>query len=86
MGVDWGDYEAFDGGVWGSLRELSRPEARAAFQRLMAAKPERIDELRRLLENNGVELSSSSSGLQALDDWFRREVEGDPAVSRLRPI
>ncbi|MFF1820703.1 hypothetical protein ACFVWG_25580 [Kribbella sp. NPDC058245] len=61
-------------------------EAQAAFQRLMAAKSERIDELRRLLENNGVELSSSSAGLQALNDWFRSEVEGDPAVSRLRPI
>ncbi|MFF1820697.1 hypothetical protein ACFVWG_25550 [Kribbella sp. NPDC058245] len=86
MSVNWDGYKPFDPGVSGPLNELTRREARAAFERLMAAKSERIDELRRLLANNGVELSSSAPGLQALNDWFRSEVEGDPAVSRLRPI
>ncbi|MEU4395901.1 hypothetical protein [Kribbella sp. NPDC023855] len=86
MSVNWDDYKPFDPGVSRPLHELTMREARAAFQRLMAAKSERIEELRRLLENNGVELSSSADGLQAINDWFRGEVEGNPAQSRLHPI
>lgn len=50
----------------------------------MAAKPERVAELRRLLDANGVALTSDDADLQSLNDWFREEVEGDPATGRLR--
>ena len=38
MSVDWADYVPFDPGVDRPLHEVSRREARAAFQRLMAFK------------------------------------------------
>jgi hypothetical protein len=52
----------------------------------MAAKGERIDELRRLLASNGVVLSSDDEGLQRLNDWFRAEVEGGQTPGRLRSV
>lgn len=86
MSVHWGEYAPFDPGVTRPLHEVSRHEARAAFQRLMAAKAERIAELERLLLLNGVALSSDDDGLQRLNDWFRSEVEGDPITGRLLPL
>ena len=82
----WGDYQPFDPGVWGPAHELSPDEARQAFERLMAAKNDRIDLLRELLADNGVPLSCDDVEVQALNDWFAREVEidaNDP--TRLRP-
>jgi hypothetical protein len=86
MSVDWGNYVPFDPGVTRPLHEVTRREARAAFQLLKTAKTERIAELRRLLDGNGVPLTSDDTELQTLNDWFRHEVEGDPATGRLRPI
>jgi hypothetical protein len=76
--VDWGEYQQFDPGVFGPLRELPRREARGAFNKLMAEKEERINALRDLLRRNGVELGSSDSSLQDLNDWFHAEVRADP--------
>lgn len=84
MSMEWGEYSPFDPGITQPLHEVSKNEARAAFKRLMAAKPERVAELRRLLDANGVALTSDDAGLQSLNDWFREEVEGDPATGRLR--
>jgi hypothetical protein len=87
MSVDWGDYESFDPGVSVPLHELPKREAKAAFDRLMAAKDARIDALRGLLKRNGIELGTSDDALQDLNDWFRSEVEADPNnAGRLRPI
>ncbi|TDO55247.1 hypothetical protein EV651_115211 [Kribbella sp. VKM Ac-2571] len=86
MSVNWGDYSPFDPGVTRPLHEVTRREARAAFMRLMDAKHERISELRRLLEGNGVVLASDDAGLQLANDWFRREVEGVPETGRLRNL
>jgi len=85
MTVTLGDYAPFDPGVSRPLHEVTKREARAAFDRLMAAKDDRIAELRRLLSLNGVDLCSSDKGLQELNDWFRREVEGDQRSGRLLP-
>ncbi len=85
MSVVWGDYEPFRPGIARPLHELARREARAAFQRLMTAKAERIDELRELMKRNGILLSADDEGLQNLNDWFRAEVEGNPVTGRLHP-
>ena len=86
MSVDWADYVPFDPGVDRPLHEVSRREARAAFQRLMAFKAARIDVVRQLLERNGVTLGSTDTQLQSLNDWFRAEVKGDLTTGRLLPL
>lgn len=87
MTVEWDEYSPYVPEVAKPLHEATRPEARAAFKQLMAAKDERIAELRRLLRRNGIELRSSDEGLQQVNDWFRTEVEPDPHnPARLRPL
>ena len=79
MSVDWGSYQLYRLGAVGSFQDLPRVEARAEFARIMAAKGQRIEMLRGLLKSNGVELASSADGIQNLNDWFRHNVEHDPA-------
>jgi hypothetical protein len=86
MSVDWADYVPFDPGVDRPLSEATRREARAAFQRLMASKEARIEEVRGLLARNGVTLGSDNAQLQSLNDWFRAEVKGDLTSGRLLPL
>lgn len=78
MSIDWDDYEVYQPGRDRPPWERSRSEARSEFERLMAAKGERIEMLRRLLAANGVELDGSDRGVQALNDWLCRELEPDP--------
>lgn len=86
VSVDWDSYEIYDPGVAGPLTTLSRSDARRAFNQLMEAKPARIEMLRQLLANNGVELGTSDDAIQSLNDWFRANVEPDPAhPGRLLP-
>jgi hypothetical protein len=87
MAIDWDEYEPFDPGVRQPLHELSKKEARAAFERLMAAKADRIAALGQLLKANGVELDETDSAVQDLNDWFQANVEADRANSgRLVPM
>jgi hypothetical protein len=72
----WNSYEPYDPGVDRPLHELSQEEARAAFERLMAAKDERVEMLRRLAEANGIDLDAPD-GIQRLNDWFVASVEAD---------
>lgn len=78
MTVNWEDYQIYDPGTRGPLHELSRRDARAAFERLMQAKQSRIRMLQRLAKSNGFELDGSDGSIQDLNDWFRREVAADP--------
>lgn len=87
MTVDWSGYEPYVPLLARPLHELSRGEARAEFERLMFAKGERIEELRRLLEQNGVLLRGDDAGLEQLDVWACAEVEASPEnSSRLRNV
>ena len=86
MRVVWGLYSPFDPSVTRPLHEVSKKEARSAFERLIAACPERVSELAQLLRLNGVPLDSSNEGVQLLNDWFRANVEGDPTSVRLLPM
>lgn len=78
MSIDWDDYELYDPGVSVPLKMLPRAEARKAYERLMQAKPARIEMLRRLLKANGVELGRGDAAIQDLNDWFYSNVEPDP--------
>jgi hypothetical protein len=87
MSTDWTDYKPFDPGIRQPLHEVSRRDAKAAYERLMAAKEERIAQLDRLLRANGLRLDDSDEGIARLNDWFRSEVEPDPNdPNRLRPL
>ncbi len=78
MNINWNGYEIYDPGVSALRGTLPRTEARQAYERLMQAKPARIEMLRRLLGANGVELDSSDAAIQDLNDWFYANVEPDP--------
>jgi hypothetical protein len=76
--MNWDDYEIYHPGVFGPLNTLPRGDARRAFNARMAAKPARIEMLRRLLRADGIELAGTDSAIQNLNDWFRASVEADP--------
>ena len=79
MSVDWDDYEPYHPGIDRPLDELPRKEALAAYERMMASKAERIEALERLLRANGIAFDDGSDeSIQALNEWFRRELEPDP--------
>lgn len=75
--IEWGDYVPFDPGIEPSrpLHEVSRPEARQAFRKIMAEADDRVEQLRHLLALNGVEIGDDDESIQELDDWFRAHVE-----------
>jgi hypothetical protein len=84
--MNWDEYEIYDPGVFAPLNTLPRAEARAAFDKLMREKTQRIEILRRLMSANGVHLSRTDEGIQDLNDWFRATIEPDPAKpGRLLP-
>lgn len=87
--VDWGVYEVY---VQASDRrvpygELTRGEARANFDALMASKDERIEQLRRLVATDGVDLDGWPEGVQRLNDWYVANVQPHPTeVERLEHL
>ncbi|WP_370934522.1 hypothetical protein [Amycolatopsis sp. cg13] len=44
----------------------------------MEAAPERVEQLRKLLLCNGIELGDDDVAVQELNDWFRAGVESNP--------
>jgi hypothetical protein len=62
---------------------MPRREARAAFKHLMAAKAQRRTELLGLLSRNGLFIDETDARIQALNDWFDDNVEGDGVAGRL---
>jgi len=75
--VEWEGYEPFDPGVRGPLREQSRRDAWAAYDRLMAARSTRREQLGNLLTRNSVALDDTDAGIGRVNDWFRANVEPD---------
>jgi hypothetical protein len=78
MSVDWDGYDVYQPGPGKPPREQSRSEARREFEKLMADKDGRIDELRRLLAADGVQLAETDAGLRDLQLWLAREIEPSP--------
>lgn len=78
MSIDWDAYEPYDPGVSYPPRTLPRAEARRVFKQCMESKPTRLEMLSRLLNANGIQLSSADSSIQDLNEWFVANVKADP--------
>lgn len=77
MSENWDGYEPYRPPYWGPLAQLSRAQALESFAAWMEARPERWEQLRRLVEAD-VSLGDGDVGIQSLNDWFRRSVEANP--------
>lgn len=85
--MDLGDYRIFDPGADRPLHEVSRKEARAHYEKVMAEKGERRRQLVELLARHGVELDTGDPSVQQMNDWFRAGVEEDSGnPRRLTPV
>jgi hypothetical protein len=83
--MDWDGYVIYDPGIDRPPQELPRKEARAAFDRLMDARHERIALLRTLAAADGVDIDADD-GVQQLNDWFVASVKASPSnPKRLEP-
>jgi hypothetical protein len=83
--MNWDDYVIYDPGIDRPPQELPRKEARAAFDRLMDARHERVALLRKLAAVNGVDIDADD-GVQQLNDWFVASVKASPSnPKRLEP-
>ena len=78
-------YVIFDPMVNRPLHELSREEARTAYNWFLANIPARLDELSRLVTADGVELNYSESSLTSLHDWFYEVVREEWALNNSAP-
>ena len=76
--VDWAGYEPYVPPHAGPVYELTPKQARESFERAMVAKPARIEQLRHLLEANGLVPGDDDESVQHLNDWFRKSVEPNP--------
>ncbi len=77
--MNWDAYEGWELPLVETWPDLSVKEARRAFDRLMAAKQERISQLRAVLAANAVELGTSDESIQRLNEWLVAAVEPDPS-------
>ena len=86
--IEWGEYVPFDhGGPHRPFGEMTRAEARRCYEVFMEQRLDRVEQLRRLLALNGVELSDSVEGILALEEFWVRHVEPRPDdPSELRPL
>lgn len=75
MTVNWGSYELIDLEVVGSWSELSPAQARRSFEKIMTQRHDRITMLGNLVQANGYPFGSEDSQLQAVNDFFRLNVE-----------
>lgn len=62
----------------GELGGMSRKSASREYEHLMAQKSYRIDQLRKLLAANDIELTETLDGVRALEQWYVANVEPDP--------
>ncbi len=87
MTIIWNQYEPYVPPYRGPQAQLSSSEARESFDQLMAAKPRRTEQLRTLLEANGLTLNDDDAFIRRLNHWFRENVEANPdEPGRLRNL
>ena len=63
-------YSVFDPKVNRPLHELPREEAKAAYDWFIESIPERLEELRGVLREDGIDLDFSETSLSKLHEWF----------------
>ncbi|QYN18922.1 hypothetical protein [Amycolatopsis sp. DSM 110486] len=63
----------------GPLREMERSKAREVSDDMIAMRDDRIGELTRLLEYNGIKITLDETGVRLAAEWIKREVEEDPS-------
>jgi hypothetical protein len=71
----WASYEPVDVGPG---PPQSRAAAKREFDLAMQQKAKRIGQIRGLLAANAVDPGSADRDVQAVNDWYRAEVEPDP--------
>lgn len=77
MRENWERYQPYRSPYVGPLAQLSRAEASESFDALMKARPERWEQLRRLLGKE-ISLDYGDAEIQSLNDWFRSAVQANP--------
>lgn len=78
-------YNVFDPQVSRPLHELPRDEAKKAYDWFISSIPERITELRRLLQADGVELDFQERSLTLLHNWFFDVAKEERALGNVSP-
>ncbi|MEU5218550.1 hypothetical protein AB0G79_20455 [Streptomyces sp. NPDC020807] len=76
--MDWGDYRPYVPVEDGPMEDMDPKAARREFDHRMATKDERLAVLAALVEANGLRLGTDDEALDALEAWYRAEVEPDP--------
>lgn len=80
MSESWDCYQPYRPPFRGPLAQLSRAEAQESFAAWVQARPERWEQLCRLLGED-VSLGGGDVEIQSLNDWFRGSVEASPDES-----
>jgi hypothetical protein len=78
MTDNWSQYEPYRPPYSGPLAQLSRGQAKESFEQWLTVRPERWTELQRLVGNEELTPALADSGVQELNDWFRRSVGANP--------
>ena len=78
MAVDFTRYEIYQPLLPKPAEELSRKQAQAEFDQLMAVKDYRIEQLRRVLAEDGVVLADDHEAINAVNEWFISVAEPSP--------
>ncbi len=73
--MQWPEYMPYQPVVGGLPHELDRASAQKRFDDIMVHKAERVAQLGKVVEANGFRLGSDDDSLDALDDFFRTNVE-----------
>ncbi len=85
--VDWGDYEVYVPPLWGLPSEMTRADARVAYNDKMAHRLERIEMLKTLARLNGLSMEEDPESVDQFGKWLVDEVQEDPEEpERLLPI
>ena len=68
--TNWNTYEPFCPLGRGPLSQRMRAEALASFDHVMANREARLDELRRVVESDGVPFGLADDQIEAINQWY----------------
>lgn len=84
---DFGDYRPYLGNHEVPMRVGNSTRARIVYERVLSAEAERVAEIRRLLEREGLAVEPTRSAWDAIAAWVYRRIEGsrEPGSTRYHP-